>query len=222
MAMTSEALLGRPCIACDAAALPRDVVLCPACRVPLPPHPQASPFEALGLLPPRYAVDGGVAEKAWLARSRQIHPDRFATKAPAVKRAAAEQMAALNDAWRTLKSPFERAHWLLKAVAVDEPKLPQQWLFALMEAREAAEEGADAKARVVADHEARFAEVQQRADTIGATLDAADVWSLSEAERAAHLPNLRRLGLALAEQRTLARLVADLGGASLLPSLTER
>lgn len=176
------------------------------------PHPQSSPFARLGV-PVAFRQDPAALEQAWLQRSRQVHPDRFVKKPDAERRAAAEQSAAVNDAWRTLREPFSRAVWLLTSCGVVEPKLPQARLIALMQAREDAEDAAG-RVRVVdnagREFAALFAEVEQK-------LIAVDDggWVVGNGA-------LKGIAASLAELRTLARLSADLGGPTLIPSLDGR
>lgn len=176
----------------------------------LPPHPAATPFARLGL-PLSVRVTDAEVESAWLARSRQAHPDRFASRPPAERRAAAEQTAALNDARRALRTAFDRAAWLVRHAGVVEPKLPQARLVWFMEAREEAESPAG-RVRVVDDAVARFAAVDVELQALLATVDAA----------APDVAVLAKVAGLLAEERTLARLAADLGGPVLLPSLDGR
>jgi len=191
----------------DGAAAP---LRCPSCQAVLPPHPAATPFARLGL-PVSVRVTDAEVESAWLARSRQAHPDRFASRPPAERRAAAEQTAALNDARRALRTAFDRAAWLVRHAGVVEPKLPQARLVWFMEAREEAESPAG-RARVVDDAVARFAAVDVELQALLATIDAA----------APDVAVLTKVAGLLAEERTLARLAADLGGPVLLAALDAR
>jgi molecular chaperone HscB len=193
---------------CDGAAAP---LRCPSCQAVLPPHPGATPFARLGL-PLSLRVTDAEVESAWLQRSRQVHPDRFASRPAAERRAAAEQTAALNDARRALRTVFDRATWWVRHVGVAEPKLSQARLVWFMEAREEAEASPAGRARVVDDAVARFAVVDAELQALLATIDAA-------APDAAALAKVAAL---LAEERTLARLAADLDGPVLLPSLDGR
>jgi molecular chaperone HscB len=69
-------------------------------------------FELLGL-PERFELDPAAIERAYLERTKQTHPDRFAT-APAGERLAAVQRSVeLNDAYQTLRRPVRRAQYLL-------------------------------------------------------------------------------------------------------------
>jgi molecular chaperone HscB len=208
------------CRACgasyDAAAAPTH---CPSCGVVVAPVPHATPFARLGLSVPRFGVDEGTLERAWLARSRQVHPDRFARRTDGERRAAALQTAALNDAWRAIRAPFDRAVWLTRSVGVNEPALPTAALVELMEAREEAAVDATNRDAVVARSVARFAEVMSRATAALAIVDDADGWTTPTT---ATLTEVRRAAASLAEARTLARLVADLGGPRLIPTMAER
>ena len=98
-------------------------------------------FARLGL-PAALELDAVALDKAYFARQRQWHPDRFVGKPPEDRARASIEAAALNDAYRTLKDPLARAVYLagLNGVelpgdgkTIDDPEL-------LMEAMEAREE----------------------------------------------------------------------------------
>jgi len=98
-------------------------------------------FARLGL-PAALDLDAGALDKAYFAGQRQWHPDRFVGKPSEQRARASIEAAALNDAYRTLKDPLNRAFYLagLKGVelpgdgkTIDDPEL-------LMEAMEAREE----------------------------------------------------------------------------------
>lgn len=98
-------------------------------------------FARLGL-PAALDLDLAQLDRAYFSRQRQWHPDRFVGR-PADERARASvEAAALNDAYRTLKDPIDRAVYLgtLKGVelpgdgkTIDDPDL----LMEALEAREA-------------------------------------------------------------------------------------
>ena len=123
-------------------------------------------FARLGL-PAALDLDAAELDKAYFARQRQWHPDRFVGK-PAEQRAKASvEAAALNDAYRTLKDPLGRAVYLagLKGVelpgdgkTIDDPEL-------LMEAMEMREELHEASSIELVDSLAAKA-----SDDIGNTL----------------------------------------------------
>ena len=76
--------------------------------------------DAFGLLglPAQFDLDPKVIEAAFFERSKEVHPDRFAT-APAAERVAAlSKSRALNDAYQTLKKPVPRAEYLLARAGV--------------------------------------------------------------------------------------------------------
>ena len=101
-----------------------------------PPGPDA--FEQLGL-PPRYDLDPAQLEAAFFERSKQLHPDRFAS-APAAERVAALSKArALNDAYALLKRDASRAEYLLarEGIAIgDNERIDPELVMALLEERE--------------------------------------------------------------------------------------
>ena len=127
----------------------------------MPPHPAASAFARLGLDRPRFVVDDKALEATWLQRSRVVHPDKAMRKSDAERRFAVEQTAALNDAWRLLRVPFDRAALLLQMAGVPDAPLRQALLLGFMEAREEAERSLQAKAVVVADSVRRFRALMQ-------------------------------------------------------------
>ena len=98
-------------------------------------------FARLGL-PAALDLDPATLDRAYFARQRQWHPDRFVSRPPEERARASVEAAALNDAYRTLKEPLGRAVYLagLNGVdlpgdgkTIDDPEL-------LMEAMEAREE----------------------------------------------------------------------------------
>jgi molecular chaperone HscB len=73
----------------------------------------SSYFQLLGL-PETFDLEPAVIERSYLERSKESHPDRFAS-APAGERLAAVQRSIeLNDAYKTLRRPVARAEYLLR------------------------------------------------------------------------------------------------------------
>jgi molecular chaperone HscB len=64
-------------------------------------------------LEPKLKLDGARLQRRFYELSRQYHPDRFATQSADLRREAEEKTALLNDAFRTLKDPVERAEYVL-------------------------------------------------------------------------------------------------------------
>jgi molecular chaperone HscB len=97
-------------------------------------------FARLGL-PAALELEPATLDRAYFARQRQWHPDRFVAKPPDERARASAEAAALNDAYRTLKDPLSRAVYFatLKGVelpgdgkTIDDPDL----LMEVMDARE--------------------------------------------------------------------------------------
>jgi molecular chaperone HscB len=115
-------------------------------------------FARLGL-PAALDIEAAALDKAYFARQRQWHPDRFVGKAAEERAKASVEAAALNDAYRTLKDPLARAVYLaeLRGVelpgdgkTIDDPDL-------LMEVMDAREELQEASSIAEVDALARFA-----------------------------------------------------------------
>jgi molecular chaperone HscB len=102
---------------------------------------RASNSDAFGLLglPAQFDLDPQVIEKAFHDKSKDLHPDRFAS-APAAERVAAlSRSRALNDAYKTLKNPVGRAEYLLAQAGVtigDNERLDPTFLMEILELRE--------------------------------------------------------------------------------------
>ena len=103
----------------------------------------SNPFELFGL-PPAFSLDKDALEKAYRDIQSQVHPDRFAHAGDAERRASLQWTTRVNEAYRTLKSPVQRACHLLALHGVDvafetNTAMPQQFLMQQMELREALE-----------------------------------------------------------------------------------
>jgi molecular chaperone HscB len=97
--------------------------------------------DAFGLLglPAQFDLDPQAIERAFHDKTRDLHPDRFAS-APAAERVVAlSHSRALNDAYKTLKSPVKRAEYLLAQAGVTigaNEKLDPTFLMEILELRE--------------------------------------------------------------------------------------
>lgn len=89
-------------------------------------------FERLGL-PGRFDVDPAELERAYLLRSRDVHPDHHA--------GGVDAAAGLNEAYQTLRDPARRAEYLLGLLGGPPAGAPQDpaFLMAMMDLRERAE-----------------------------------------------------------------------------------
>ena len=110
----------------------------------------SSHFELFGL-PAVFSLDQEMLEKAYRDIQSQVHPDRFAHAGDAERRASLQWTTRVNEAYRTLKSPVQRAKHLLELHGVDvafetNTAMPPEFLMQQMELREKLEEAKDARA----------------------------------------------------------------------------
>jgi len=101
-------------------------------------------------LAPGYALDSAALEAAYRGIQARVHPDRFAHASDAERRASMQWTTRVNEAYRTLKSPVQRARYLLELNGVDvafetNTSMPTEFLVQQMELREALERAGDAK-----------------------------------------------------------------------------
>lgn len=134
------------------------------------PSTSSDLFSLLGLTP-SYEIDRTALEAAYHERSRDMHPDRFAS-APASERVAALSKArALNDAYKTLRDARQRAEYLLARAGVtigDNERLDPELLMEFLEQRE--ELAAARQAGRTAEVESLQAAMQARRKSILALL----------------------------------------------------
>jgi molecular chaperone HscB len=107
----------------------------------------SSHFELFGLAP-AFSLDLGMLEQAYREMQSQVHPDRFAHAGDAERRASLQWTTRVNEAYRTLKSPVQRAKHLLELHGVDvafetNTAMPSDFLMQQMELREKLEEAKD-------------------------------------------------------------------------------
>lgn len=104
------------------------------------------PFDLLGI-PPTFEVDPSALQRAWLAGSARLHPDRFSagSAAPDEARRLA-LLAALNQSKAALADPFQRGEALLARLGGPskeaDKSLPDSFLMEMLEVREQLEEAA--------------------------------------------------------------------------------
>lgn len=101
-------------------------------------------FELFGL-PRRFALDPAALDTRWRALQGEVHPDRFAAQGTAAQRVAMQWAVRVNEAYRHLKDPIQRAVQLcaLNGVAIDaedNTAMPPAFLMQQMEWREALDE----------------------------------------------------------------------------------
>jgi molecular chaperone HscB len=101
-------------------------------------------FELFGLVP-AFAVEGEALERSYREIQSKVHPDRFAHAGDAERRASLQWTTRVNEAYRTLKDPVQRAKHLLELHGVDvafetNTAMPPEFLMQQMELRESLEE----------------------------------------------------------------------------------
>ena len=84
-------------------------------------------------------LDTKALEQAFYRKSRELHPDRFASAGAEKQQWSLEQSSLLNDAYRTLKQPLARTEYLLRLEGVkladedEKPKPPAELLEEVFE-----------------------------------------------------------------------------------------
>jgi len=107
-------------------------------------------FELFGLAP-AFALDLAHLDRAYRDIQAEVHPDRFAHAGDAERRASMQMTTQVNEAYRTLKSPVQRAKYLLELHGVDvgfetNTAMPPEFLVEQMGLREKLEEARDVTA----------------------------------------------------------------------------
>lgn len=97
-------------------------------------------FELFGLTP-RYEIDIAALESTFRSLQNQVHPDKFAHLSEAEKRVSMQWSTRVNEAYQTLKSPLNRAVYLLQLQGIDalaqtNTQLPLSFLMQQIEWRE--------------------------------------------------------------------------------------
>jgi molecular chaperone HscB len=97
-------------------------------------------FELLGL-PVSFTVDAAALDDAYRELQGRVHPDRFASASEAERRVAMQWATRANEAYRTLRSPIDRARYLLGLKGFDtgeesNTSMPPDFLMQQMEWRE--------------------------------------------------------------------------------------
>lgn len=98
-------------------------------------------FELFGLTP-AFALEAESLERSYRGIQARIHPDRYAHAGDAERRASMQWTTRVNEAYRTLKSPVQRAKYLLEMNGVDvgfetNTQMPTDFLLRQLELREA-------------------------------------------------------------------------------------
>src|SRR3954463_5724903 len=97
-------------------------------------------FELFGLAP-AYLLDGGRLENSYKELQTLVHPDRYAQAGDAERRASMQMTTRVNEAYRALKDPVQRAKHILELHGVDvgfetNTQMPTDFLMQQLEMRE--------------------------------------------------------------------------------------
>src|SRR5207253_170761 len=135
-------------------------------------------FELFGLAP-TFALEAEALERSYRDIQSKVHPDRFAHAGDAERRASLQWTTRVNEAYRTLKDPLQRAKHLLELRGVDvafetNTAMPADFLVQQMALRESLEEAVEAKDAVSLDSLRKgLVEEQRRLEKqIGESIDA--------------------------------------------------
>jgi molecular chaperone HscB len=106
-------------------------------------------FDLFGLAP-AFALESERLERSYREIQSRVHPDRFAHAGDAERRASLQWTTRVNEAYRTLKDPVQRAKHLLALHGVDvafetDTAMPPDFLMQQMELRESVEEAVGKK-----------------------------------------------------------------------------
>lgn len=113
--------------------------------------PKLDHFELLGL-ERGFRIDRDRLERQYLALSAKYHPDKHVGAPTSVRRKVMEISSALNEAYRTLRSPTARAEYLCQLMGIDldssdpqggAPAMDQAFLVRMLDEREQMAEAKD-------------------------------------------------------------------------------
>jgi molecular chaperone HscB len=138
----------------------------------------SDPFELFGLAR-AYALDRAALEQAYKDLQALIHPDRFASAGDAERRASMQLTTRVNEAYRILRDPVQRAKALLEMRGVDvafetNTQMPTDFLLQQLETREELEGAAAKKDFAFLDSLKKKLEGQKKSleASIGESIDA--------------------------------------------------
>lgn len=149
---------------------------------------QDDDFTLFGL-PQRFAVDRAALDQQWRDLQAQVHPDKFASEGSAAQRVAMQWAVRVNEAYRRLKEPLQRAQYLCELQgapiqAENNTAMPAAFLMHQMSWREALDEARTADAVEALEEEVAAFERQLLADVARLLDDAHDPGAAAQQVRA--------------------------------------
>ena len=126
-------------------------------------------------LPRRFALDVTELDAHRRTLQAQVHPDRFAAQGAAAQRVAMQWSVRVNEAYRRLRDPLQRAAYLCELAGVpvglhDNTAMPPSFLMQQMQWREALAEADGAAAVEALDDEVARAQ-RQMLDALARQID---------------------------------------------------
>lgn len=88
-----------------------------------------SQYFTLFRIEPAFDIDTENLEQTYRALAARFHPDKFASASAFEQKQAVMMSSTINDAYRTLKNPIDRAAYLLKTSGID-ADAPEHTAFA--------------------------------------------------------------------------------------------
>jgi molecular chaperone HscB len=130
-------------------------------------------------LEPAYAIDTAALDQSYRDLQALVHPDRYASAGDAERRASMQLTTRVNEAYRALKDPVQRAKHILELHGVDvafetNTRMPTDFLLQQLEMREELEAAIGKKDSSFLDGLKKKLASQQRhlEASIGESLDA--------------------------------------------------
>ena len=137
----------------------------------------ANDFALFGL-PLGFAIDRDALDARWRELQSKVHPDRHVGRDAQAQRVAMQQSVRVNEAYRRLRDPLQRAAYLcgLRGAPIDAERntaMPPEFLMHQMQWREALDEAASDDALDALDRDVESTRAQLMA-SVAAALDAPD------------------------------------------------
>jgi molecular chaperone HscB len=135
-------------------------------------------------LPQQFSLDLAKLDTQWRGLQKEVHPDRFAAQGTASQRVAMQWAVRVNEAYKRLRDPLQRAAYLVKLRggsidAESNTRMPSDFLMSQMAWREALDEADEVAAvealdaEVLADQNRRLLALGHLLDSGGSVADAA-------------------------------------------------
>jgi molecular chaperone HscB len=130
-------------------------------------------------LEPAYAIDTAALDQSYRDLQALVHPDRYASAGDAERRASMQLTTRVNEAYRALKDPVQRAKHILELNGIDvafetNTQMPTDFLMQQLEMREELEAAVGKKDSSFLDGLKKKLASQQRhlEASIGQSIDA--------------------------------------------------